>query len=135
VGVERRRENLELLGAVVMLTAEIDENASRLQKPEGGGALTYGVWDHSKPILASRGRRALDLAHWSELNAVYRIVYENRKWGVQPGDDLARRLVAVSKDLKTDAQRFEREITRRRYWLSAGKDRWRGQAGAHIQAP
>ena len=50
--VERRRENLQVLGAMEMLELEMKENADRLRKGADPAALPLGVWASCKPTLA-----------------------------------------------------------------------------------
>jgi hypothetical protein len=130
IGVERRRENLELLSALDVVASEIEENSCRLAKKEGLDALTYGVWHSVRPVIASRGRRAIDRPTYDELTAVYGLVYEARKREVQPGGDLAIRLSDVEEKLKSASLNFENEIGKLGYWLRPGKNLWRKREDA-----
>jgi hypothetical protein len=125
--IERRRENLQLIGAMDMLRAEIDENADRLDKEGDAGRLTLGVWEQCKPIFAGVGRRAIDTGLWDDLHGTYRAIYERRGSASanandpeqpQPQKALSTRdLNAISARLREASRRFEGEFKSWWYWI------------------
>jgi hypothetical protein len=120
VAVERRRENLEVLGAMEMLELEIEENADRVRKGAYHEALPLGVWKHSKPILAGVGRRAVPDELWRELNRVYRRIYDARsKARLDPEDEplTLAALEKLQKDFGCAADSFAKTIRSPRFWL------------------
>jgi hypothetical protein len=116
--LERRRENLEVLGALAMLIAEVNENADRARADESASGLTLGVWEHSKPTLAGPGRRAVRDPLWKELHEVYRKIYEAKKSRpVGDADSFRRELEELSQRLAERLRGFEEEIKKWRYWF------------------
>jgi len=117
--VERRRENLQLIGAITMLRAEVDENADRLEKDGHAGGLTLGVWEHCKPTLAGIGRRAISTGLWDDMHRAYRKIYE-AKAGRACGDPepvTIDELTSISTRLDNTSKAFEREPRLLRYWV------------------
>jgi hypothetical protein len=122
--VERRRENLQLIGAIEMLRDEVDENADRFEKDDNALGLTLGVWEHCKPTLAGIGRRAIDKDLWADLHRAYREIYEARAGPYKP--TLTKEgLTSISTQLAKALKAFERERHSPRYWLRPERNRRR----------
>ncbi len=118
--VERRRENLQLLGAIEMLQLELEENADRLAQGASSAALPLGVWEQCRPTLAGVGRRAIDQQLWSELNKVYRRIYDARDAGrfpTHPEPLMSADLEHVLSQLRDADKRFNIDLKSPRYWL------------------
>jgi hypothetical protein len=127
--VERRRENLQVLGALEMLIVEVGENADRLPVDKNAGGLTLGIWEHSKPVLAGPGRRAVTDELWKELHGAYRKIYEAKRLAISDDDGSFRcQLEGLSGRLAETVVGFEAEIKKWRYWLRPENSLLRPQA-------
>lgn len=118
--VERRRENLQVLGAMEMLELEITENADRMRKGVAAGSLPLGIWEHCRPTLAGVGRRALSDVLWLRLNWAYGRIYDARRDAPLDPDEqplTAADLNELREDFRAAADRFARDIRSLRFWL------------------
>jgi hypothetical protein len=118
--VEKRRENLQVLGAMEMLELEIRENADRLRRGVDPGSLPLGVWSGAKPILAGIGRRTIPDELWERLNGSYGRIYDAQRGARLDANEApldAEELDRLRADFKLTADEFAREIRSFRFWV------------------
>ncbi len=116
--VERRRENLQLIGAIAMLREEVGENADRLERGGNVRDLTLGMWEHCKPTLVGIGQRAINGQLSTDLHSAYREIYEAKTCRASNNPSLkSQDLTNLSTRLTIASKAFQRERRSPRYWL------------------
>jgi hypothetical protein len=124
--VERRRENLELVGAIKLLHREVKENRDRLEKGSKTGGLTLGMWEHCKPTLApASSTRFIGDTLWDDLHDVYRKIYEVRNKLVDPEVDPVDvdELTKILDQLGKASEALLRASGLLRHWVGLGANR------------
>jgi hypothetical protein len=119
--LDRQRENRRLIGAIGVVSAEVEENRIRIERlrAEGvsahaaGKRLTLGDWSSNKPALAGLLVRNEPL--WDEVVGVYGVIYEARSSPGEPADvdrlaELKRRLDDLEGPLATEHLALRRDL-------------------------
>jgi hypothetical protein len=119
--LDRQRENRLLIGAIGVVSAEVEENRKRidrlraqgLSEHDTGKRLTLGDWSSNKSALAGLLLRNEPL--WDEVVGVYGVIYEARSSPGEPADvdrlaELKRRLDDLEGPLATEHLALRREL-------------------------
>jgi hypothetical protein len=119
--LDRQRENRLLIGAIGVVSSEVEENRKRidrlraqgLSEHDTGKRLTLGDWSSNKSALAGLLLRNKPL--WDEVVGVYGVIYEARSSPGEPADvdrlaELKRRLDDLKDPLATEQVALKREI-------------------------
>jgi hypothetical protein len=105
--LDRQRENRQLINAIGIICAELQENADRLASGKVPAQLTLGDWKQIKPILAGLGLRPDSATHWKRALHIYRTIYEAQRGG--NGKLTAEALLALHDDLGDHAEQLKCE--------------------------
>jgi hypothetical protein len=119
--LDRQRENRRLIGAIGVVSAEVEENRIRIERlgakcvsaHEAGKRLTLGDWSSNKSALAGLLLRNEPL--WDEVVGVYGVIFEAISSGGEPADvdrlaELKRRLDDLVRPLATEQLALRHEI-------------------------
>lgn len=119
--LDRQRENRRLIGAIGVVSAEVQENRIRIDRLqdkglnacEAGKRLTLGDWKSNKSSLA--GLWLLNKPLWDEVVGVYGVIFEAMSSGGEPADvdrlaELKQRLDNLERPLATQRLALREEI-------------------------
>lgn len=119
--LDRQRENRRLIGALGVVSAELEENRGRIERLQANGLsahetgerLTLGDWHGNKSALAGLTLRNRQL--WDDVVAVYGVIFEAITSDGEPADeqrldDLKRRLEHLEGALAKEQEALEDEI-------------------------
>jgi hypothetical protein len=122
IRLDRQRENRRLIGAIRVVTAELGENRTRIDRlgpDEAGKHLTLGDWDANKAALAGLLLRNEPL--WDELVKACGQIYEGmsepqKAPAVQELDRLTGDLIEEQEALREEIRAFSRVRAERPRW-------------------
>jgi hypothetical protein len=117
VRLDRQRDHRLLIGAIAVVSAELEENHGRVTQWKGpldkelGSRLTLDDWSKNKAALAALELR--DQKLWQDLLAMYGKIYESRDLGKPPTADELHRL---RERVTNEQQRLRNEIRQFTSW-------------------